>query len=47
VGRDYGVPSWLSTGRVVTKVRDDWRAIRPLIEWITTNVGPATTVSRR
>jgi uncharacterized protein (TIGR02453 family) len=47
VGREYGVPSWLSTGRVVTKVRDDWRAIRPLIEWITTNVGPATEARRR
>lgn len=47
VGREYGVPTWLSTNRVVTKVRDDWRAIRPLIEWITTNVGPATEVRRR
>ncbi len=41
-GRQHGVPSWLSTGRAVSRVRDDWRAIRPLIDWLTDHVGPAS-----
>jgi uncharacterized protein (TIGR02453 family) len=47
VGREHGVPSWLSTARVVTKVRDDWRRIRPLIEWLRANVGPTGEPTRR
>jgi uncharacterized protein (TIGR02453 family) len=40
VSREHGVPSWLSTARAITRVRDDWRAIRPLVEWLDTFVGP-------
>ena len=46
-GRQHGVPSWMSTGRVVSRVRDDWRTIRPLIEWLTDHVGPTQQPSRR
>ena len=42
VWRDHGTPQWLATAAVVRKVRDDWRAIRPLAEWFTAQVGPST-----
>jgi uncharacterized protein (TIGR02453 family) len=41
--RDRGTPSWLSTGSVVRYVRDDWRAIRPMVQWIGEHVGETTT----
>jgi hypothetical protein len=40
--RDRGSPAWMSTGSVVRYVRDDWRAIRPMAEWIGEHVGPST-----
>ena len=40
--RDRGTPTWMSTGSVVRYVRDDWRAIRPIVEWIGEHVGPTT-----
>lgn len=43
--RRYGIPSWLDTPAVVDHVRQDWRTIRPLVEWLSTHVGP-TTVDR-
>jgi uncharacterized protein (TIGR02453 family) len=39
--RDFGDPEWLSTTHVLTEVRDTWRAIRPLNEWVGEHVGPA------
>ncbi len=39
--RDFGAPSWLATRRTLTVVRDAWRAVRPLDEWLSTHVGPA------
>jgi uncharacterized protein (TIGR02453 family) len=45
-GRRHGTPAWLSTRRVVSKVRDDWEAMRPLMDWISTYVGPTTQEQR-
>jgi uncharacterized protein (TIGR02453 family) len=48
--RDHGTPAWMSTGSVVRHVRDDWRAIRPMVDWIREHVGATsrpTTVSTR
>jgi len=39
--RDFGVPTWIGTKRALTEVRDTWRAIRPLAEWVADHVGPA------
>ncbi len=38
--RDHGMPPWLSRPAVLEKVRADWRAIRPLGEWLASHVGP-------
>jgi hypothetical protein len=40
--RDRGTPAWMSTASVVRYVRDDWRAIRPMVEWVGEHVGPTT-----
>jgi uncharacterized protein (TIGR02453 family) len=40
--RDRGTPAWLSTGSAVHHVRDDWRAIRPLVDWIRQHVGSSS-----
>lgn len=37
--REHGEPAWLSTPEVVEHVRADWRAVRPLVEWLTEHVG--------
>ncbi|PKQ31736.1 MAG: TIGR02453 family protein [Actinobacteria bacterium HGW-Actinobacteria-2] len=34
LSREYGAPSWMETGEVVARVRDDWRAYRPVMEWL-------------
>jgi uncharacterized protein (TIGR02453 family) len=39
--RDFGDPDWLGTKRALTRVRDAWRAVRPLNEWVAEHVGPA------
>ncbi len=39
--RDYGMAPWVSQAGLVDRVREDWRALRPLVEWLTTNVGAA------
>ena len=39
VVRDLGAPAWLHTRRALTQVRDTWRAARPLVQWLETNVG--------
>lgn len=40
VSRDFGAPAWLSTRRALTRVRDTWRAVRPLTDWLEAHVGP-------
>ena len=42
VWRERGTPKWLNTAAVVRHVRDDWRSVRPLVEWIREHVGPTT-----
>ena len=37
--RVHGAPPWLSTPDVVEHVREDWRAVRPLVDWLTVHVG--------
>ena len=43
--REHGAPAWVSTPEVVEHVRSDWRAVRPLVDWLTEHVG-ATTAPR-
>ncbi|MGG5260101.1 DUF2461 domain-containing protein [Phycicoccus avicenniae] len=44
--RRHGAPAWLDTPEAVEQVRADWRAVRPLVDWLTEHVG-ATQVPRR
>nr|WP_295702936.1 DUF2461 domain-containing protein [Lapillicoccus sp.] len=39
VWRDHGTPAWMSTPGVVAKVRADWRAVRPMGDWLAEHVG--------
>ena len=36
----FGAPEWLATPAAVDHVRDTWRQLVPLTEWIILNVGP-------
>jgi uncharacterized protein (TIGR02453 family) len=47
VTRDFGAPAWLSTRRALTTVRDTWRAVRPLTEWLDEHVGSEGGEGRR
>jgi uncharacterized protein (DUF2461 family) len=33
-----GTPSWLTTPEAVDHVRDSWRHVRPLVDWMTEHV---------
>jgi uncharacterized protein (TIGR02453 family) len=33
-GRHYEPQEWLHTAQVADRVRDDWRALRPLVDWL-------------
>lgn len=41
--RTYEPEPWLGTRRALTVIRDDWRALRPLCEWLADVVGPGET----
>ena len=41
MSRMYDVEPWVSTRKALDVVRKDWRAVRPLMEWLADNVGPA------
>lgn len=41
VSRSYPVEPWLGSRKAFTAVRQGWRAMRPLIEWLADYVGPA------
>ena len=45
-GRQHGAPPWLPTPEVTDRVRADWRAVRPLVDWLTEHVG-ASEAPRR
>ncbi|HET7761526.1 MAG TPA: DUF2461 domain-containing protein [Phycicoccus sp.] len=47
VVREHGEPPWLSTPEVVERVRADWRAVRPFVEWLTEHVGATEEPGRR
>jgi uncharacterized protein (TIGR02453 family) len=46
-GRRNGAAGWLATRRALSRVRSDWEAVRPLVEWISQYVGPTTQEQRR
>ncbi|MHA6524743.1 DUF2461 domain-containing protein [Tessaracoccus sp. G1721] len=37
--REYGAPDWLATSALVGRVAADWRAYRPLMDWLGAQVG--------
>jgi len=39
--REYEGEPWIGTRKLLTHVRADWRAIRPVMEWLADQVGPA------
>ncbi|HOA89058.1 MAG TPA: DUF2461 domain-containing protein [Propioniciclava tarda] len=43
----HGTPDWLGTGEVVERVRADWLAYRPLLDWLEIHVGPSEREPRR
>ncbi len=47
LGRPHGSPDWLCTPEVLDRVRQDWRALRPLVEWLTEHVGASQERGRR
>ena len=38
VFRRYGAPDWLATPRALDEVRDAWREVRPVAEWVDRHV---------
>lgn len=45
--RDHAVGDWLETDEVVARVREDWEALRPLLDWCRQHVGPSEKPARR
>jgi uncharacterized protein (TIGR02453 family) len=45
--REHGASAWVSTPEVVDQVRADWRAVRPLVDWLTEHVGASTAPRTR
>lgn len=39
--KSLGIPDWLSTSAAANAIGDQWRVIKPLSNWVATNVGPA------
>lgn len=37
VFRQFGTPDWLDTPRTLEEVRETWRAMRPLADWVAVN----------
>ncbi|EAP98176.1 hypothetical protein JNB_14468 [Janibacter sp. HTCC2649] len=44
--RDHGTPDWFESDEVVERVREDWVAMRPLIEWCEQYVGASEKPGR-
>ncbi len=40
LSRNYPPAAWMATREIVTRVRKDWRALRPIVEWLADHVGP-------
>ncbi|HEY6933579.1 MAG TPA: DUF2461 domain-containing protein [Marmoricola sp.] len=47
VGRDYGFDEVIHTPKLLDLVREDWRRMRPLVEWVAARVDPLTDPTRR
>lgn len=45
--RDHGIPDWLESEEAHERVRADWVAMRPLIEWCDQYVGASEKPGRR
>jgi uncharacterized protein (TIGR02453 family) len=45
-GREYGVPEWLESAESLECIRQDWRALGPLMTWLAGNVGNTTMTGR-
>jgi uncharacterized protein (TIGR02453 family) len=41
LSRTYSPAGWMGTHETVARVGKDWRAVRPLVEWLGDHVGPA------
>jgi uncharacterized protein (TIGR02453 family) len=41
IGHDYGFEPIIHTPELLEAVRDDWRTLRPFVEWVTEAEGPA------
>ena len=39
LGKSYGFEPVIHTAELLTQVRKDWRAARPLVDWVSTNAG--------
>lgn len=44
--REYSADDWLKTSKTLATVRSDWRALRPLVEFLADHVGPAEEPGR-
>jgi uncharacterized protein (TIGR02453 family) len=44
---EHGAPAWASTPEVVDHVREDWRSVRPLVDWLTEHVGASSAPRTR
>lgn len=42
VAKPHGDADWVHTRKALDAVRRDWRAMRPVLEWLADHVGPAT-----
>lgn len=40
ISREHGNPTWLNTPTVISKVRQDFRRMAPIVEWLGDHVGP-------
>jgi len=47
VGRDYGFDKVIHTPQLLDLVREDWRRMRPLVEWVAARVDMLAEPSRR
>jgi uncharacterized protein (TIGR02453 family) len=45
--RHWEPAEWLHTPEALTRVRDGWRAVRPLAGWLESNVGPSDRPAER
>ena len=44
--REYSADDWVRTAKTLNAVRSDWRALRPLVEFLADQVGPAEEPGR-